>query len=141
MKLAKANGVHERIQMYGACDAEFLRRILNANGRTLVICDVDGAEIEILDLKAVPLLSKVDILVETHDLLRPGITEELVQRFGESHEIERLDSQLRSTDDLPAEVTLSEELALAPWMNFAAVNSRGYGCGLRQQSMAISRQG
>jgi len=110
-QLAQANGVEQRIELLGMCDAEGLARVLQNSGRTLIICDVDGAETEILDPKAVPLLSHVDILVETHDLLRPGITECLGHRFGESHCIEQIDSQRRSERDLPTSVSLSGELA------------------------------
>jgi glycosyltransferase involved in cell wall biosynthesis len=106
LKLAASNGLADRVSLCGICTAESLREALNGCRRCLIVCDVDGAEIEILDLGIVPELSVVDIIVETHDLLRPGITNVLQRRFAASHEICQIDSRPRTTNDLPNGVDL-----------------------------------
>ena len=106
LKLAASNALADRVSLHGTCTAELLREALNGCRRCLIICDVDGAEIEILDPSIVPELSVVDMIVETHDLLRPGITEVLHSRFTASHEICQIDSQPRTSNDMPTGVNL-----------------------------------
>lgn len=52
-------------------------------GRTLIIMDVDTAEVELLDPDAAPRLKDADVLLETHDDWRPGITEIMRKRFAD----------------------------------------------------------
>lgn len=61
---------------------------LNSKKGTLVFCDIEGAEEILLDPERVPNLLKVDILVESHDCIVPGITELLINRFYKTHVIE-----------------------------------------------------
>ncbi len=87
--LAKANGVADRVEVGGLfTHADFA--ICTAQP-TLVLCDIEGAEIDLLDPVAAPGLLAADILVECHDCLRPGITKILSERFAASHNIRRID--------------------------------------------------
>lgn len=55
---------------------------------TLLICDCEGAEFDILNPEVSPSLLDVDtMVVELHDFIKPGIKEELVNRFSETHQI------------------------------------------------------
>lgn len=58
---------------------------------TLVFCDIEGAEKQLLDPLLAPSLASLDIVVESHECLVPGITQLLVNRFSESHEIIKID--------------------------------------------------
>ena len=74
-----------------------------SKGRVLVFCDIEGAELDLLDIKQAPSLTKIDLLVETHDAMRPGITETLTARFKSTHEITKIDdSGHRSLANLPS---------------------------------------
>jgi hypothetical protein len=97
-KLAVANGVADRVQVGGLWShADFA---LCAEGPSVVICDIEGAEGELLDPIAAPHLASADILVEVHEGMRPGLLATLTGRFETTHRITRLDRTLRP-DRLP----------------------------------------
>lgn len=57
-------------------------------GRVLVWCDIEGAEIELLDPVKAPALMHMDMVVELHQS-RSGHARDVVpQRFAETHEVE-----------------------------------------------------
>ena len=63
--------------------------VLNSSIRnnTLIFLDIEGGEQDVLNLEEVPNLKKTDILVETHDYIRPNITENIIKQFDKSHNI------------------------------------------------------
>jgi hypothetical protein len=67
---------------------------------TVLICDIEGAEAELLDPAAAPALARADILVEVHEGMRPGLLSLLEARFAATHRITRLGRHLVS-DALP----------------------------------------
>ncbi len=92
--LAAANGVADRVEVGGLfTHADFA--ICTAQP-TLVLCDIEGAETDLLDPAAAPGLLRADILVECHDAIRPGITDILAARFAPSHHVVRIDRALAS---------------------------------------------
>ena len=73
------------------------------NEKVLVLCDIEGAEEELLDPDLAPALRKLDIIVESHECLRPGITQKLLSRFEATHTIELIeDNGSRQLDNPPA---------------------------------------
>ncbi|GAB1478238.1 hypothetical protein MASR2M74_07830 [Paracoccaceae bacterium] len=62
--------------------------------RSVVICDIEGAEDAVLDPATAPGLNRADILVEVHEAMRPGLTNRLAARFAATHRITRLDRRL-----------------------------------------------
>ena len=83
--LAAANGVADRVEIGGLMDhADF---DLCNEQKTLVVCDIEGAESELLDPELAPGLADADILVEAHDCMRPGLSHMLVERFRATHHI------------------------------------------------------
>ena len=97
--LAGFNGVGDRIELLGACDADALAARLPEGA--LVVCDCDGCELELLDPDRVPALRGAPILVEAHDLLVPGITPALRERFAATHAITEIPTVPRYVDDFP----------------------------------------
>lgn len=84
-RLAEMNNVSHRIQVGGEfCLEDFSKY---KDQQTLLICDIEGAEESLLDPDKAPALRDMDIIVESHECLRPGITETLISRFGKSHHI------------------------------------------------------
>lgn len=80
-------------------------------GATLVICDCEGYEFELLDPVKVPSLVNTSIVVEIH-----GPAEPLLDRFTASHHIVSIFSQERNIDGYPliSDFTSEErKLALA----------------------------
>lgn len=97
-QLATLNGVAARVEIGGRMEhADFA---LCKTQKTLILCDIEGAELDLLDPVAAPGLTEADILVECHDVLRPGLTDLLTARFAPSHDVIRIDRQLTAT--LPA---------------------------------------
>lgn len=96
--LAQANGVADRVEVGGLwTPADFA---LCQTARCAVICDIEGAEDDLLDPQTGPGLARADILVEVHEGMRPGLTDRLTARFAASHDIRRIDRVLRP-DRLP----------------------------------------
>lgn len=65
------------------CTHECLSHKSDSN--TLIFCDIEGFEKELLDPIKVPNLKFVDIIVEAHDCYVPNVTEELIKRFYLTH--------------------------------------------------------
>jgi SAM-dependent methyltransferase len=83
--LAEQNGVSERVQvgaLFKPADFEHY-----AGKGALVLCDIEGAERELLQPEVSPALKGMDIIVESHECLIPGITQLLIDRFKGSHQI------------------------------------------------------
>ena len=89
-ELSIKNGVSDRVEVLGECDVPALKRVLK--GRALVVCDCEGAEVDLLDAEQIPALKTADIVVELHDFLRAGVTPTLTQRFAATHEVQLIDS-------------------------------------------------
>lgn len=101
--MARLNGVSTNIKVCGACDTDALSLALAEAGgqRQLLICDVEGFELDLLDPERIPALTETWILAEMHDCFRPGCTEELVRRFSPTHRIERIKTRARTPMDFP----------------------------------------
>lgn len=100
---ARMNGVAEQITMRGFCEIPDLKTALSEAGPcTLVLCDIEGGEKDLLDDEAIPELKDVDILVETHDALVARCSKTLLERFRGSHEIISIYARPRTVLDFPA---------------------------------------
>lgn len=106
-RLARLNDVSERVQVSGMCDHTALQPLIGPH--TLVICDCEGFEADLLDPARLPELCQTDILVELHEFLRPGVTDEILRRFKESHTAKLIDTTERDPDSYPALAELSRE--------------------------------
>ena len=76
----------ERVRIHGA----FAPAILDAtaSARTLLICDAEGAEADLIDPVRCPALRSVEaLIVECHEDLRPGIVGKLRKSFWPTHAI------------------------------------------------------
>lgn len=112
---ADANGIGERLTLLGTCTPPSLCESLSGARRPLVVIDVEGSEAELLDPAAVPALTGATILVETHDLYRPGVSALLRERFAPTHRVASHHSRVRTLADLPP--------TLLPWARHAAPRS------------------
>ncbi|MDG2140281.1 MAG: hypothetical protein P8K27_02175 [Gammaproteobacteria bacterium] len=100
IKLAKKNDVTERVSVFGELAHQNLTETL-LNG-SLIFCDIEGAEIDLLDPRKATALQSTDIIVESHECLVPGITETLKSRFAQTHNIiEVKDDGMRKLENPP----------------------------------------
>jgi hypothetical protein len=99
--LAEKNGVAARVQVGALFSPSDFAKY--AGQHVLVLCDIEGAEREMLDPVANPALKGMDLIVESHECFVPGITKVLVERFQTSHDITLVqDNGQRSLTNAPA---------------------------------------
>ena len=84
-ELAQKNDVSERIEIGALFGPEDFAQF--ANEKTLVMCDIEGAEQELLDPQLAPELAGMDIIVESHECIIKGLTQTLIDRFSVTHKI------------------------------------------------------
>lgn len=112
--LALRNGVADRVQVGGlVTHADFdIARTTD----TVVICDIEGAEADLLDPAAAPGLRHARILVECHDCMTPSISAALTARFAASHHVRQYDRVLDASALPPWTDQLSDlDRLLALW--------------------------
>jgi len=97
--MARLNGVEERVVVAGKCGTDELNTLLTE--RSLIVCDCEGFESELLRPNLVPALAQADILVELHDQVQPGLTPMLLSRFQETHEATLITATGRDPDCYP----------------------------------------
>lgn len=95
-ELARRNGVVERVTIGGEFKPEDFQAF--AGQRVLVLVDAEGAEADILDPARGPALAQMSIIVETHDVFRPGSEALITSRFSKTHDIVRVEQQPKSFD-------------------------------------------
>ena len=91
-ELAAINGVADRVEIGGLVSHDQFPRLVQ--GRTLILCDIEGGEDELLDPDAATALRQADLLVEVHEGMKPGRLALLQGRFAESHEIRQIERKI-----------------------------------------------
>jgi hypothetical protein len=84
-ELAIKNKVSDRVAVGGLFNPSDFANF--ARQKVLVMCDIEGAERELLDPGISPDLKGMDIIVESHECLVGGVTQLLIERFKASHNI------------------------------------------------------
>jgi 2-polyprenyl-3-methyl-5-hydroxy-6-metoxy-1,4-benzoquinol methylase len=98
--LAQKNGVFDRITIGALFRPEDFESY--ANQKVLVLCDIEGAEKELLNPELAPALKGMDLIVESHECLISGITQNLIDRFKVTHQITLIqDNGQRQLQDAP----------------------------------------
>jgi hypothetical protein len=88
-----ANGVAGRITVSGFCDTPALSAALGT-----------GGEVPLLDLEAVPALTRATILVECHEPAGQPTEPVMAMRFLPTHDVTRFATEPRQLADVPAGV-------------------------------------
>ncbi len=83
--LAALNNVQDRINISGLFEGS--RFADYADQKTLLIMDIEAAELDLLDPVKYPALRNMDILVELHDCFTPTISKTIAGRFESSHNV------------------------------------------------------
>jgi len=97
--LAVLNGLQSQVLVKGTCTIEKLRCIPLDDA--LIICDCEGAELELLRPDLVPDLRTSTLIVELHDSFQEGISDEIASRFSDSHDITLIYSRARDAGQYP----------------------------------------
>ncbi len=115
-EVAEINGLQDRVRIHGALSTGDFR--LYEGKKALVVCDIEGAEVELLDPVHAPALQTMDILVETHDVFASGCKAKLCERFRGSHSVEVVTAGARdpnSFKELHSFDNLDRLLAVWEW--------------------------
>jgi hypothetical protein len=99
--LARLNGLDGLVSLDHSLDSVF--GAMDCDGPFLLMCDVEGAELELIDPVARPCLRTCDMLIEVHlDNFGVSPKQELERRFGETHLGEWIPVRPRTVDDASA---------------------------------------
>jgi SAM-dependent methyltransferase len=130
-RLARLNGAAGRIRVAARCRPEDVEAL--AGRESLVVCDCEGCEKELLDPFRSPALAAADILVEIHDFIDPSISSIVTERFTASHDIEIFSMRERDAGQILGLERLSpDEQRFAVWegrppgMQWAWMRSRAW---------------
>ena len=102
LEMAQRNHVADRLVIKGHCTLDDLRQELASDDVDLLIVDIEGGELEVLDPDRIPALAAVPIVVELHDVFIPGLKEELRRRFEPTHSVREIVARDRAVQDLRA---------------------------------------
>lgn len=102
-QIAARNGVSDRITIEGFCTAQSLRAHLSEPAAPLLVVDIEGGEVALLDPERLPALRRCTMLVELHEWAQPAAAI-LRARFNASHRIDERWTRPRSAGDLPIEL-------------------------------------
>jgi tetratricopeptide (TPR) repeat protein len=85
---AELNFVADRVIVGGFCSTEALESLTRRHGGLLCVIDCEGYELDLLTTQFIEQSgSSSDFIVECHDFVKPGLTEELQDRFRKTHEV------------------------------------------------------
>lgn len=110
-EMYEMNHLKNKLTLLGEATAENIVPYITE--KTLLVCDCEGGEMDILDPTVSPELLTVDTyIIELHDFLRPGIQESLTQRFKHTHHITIVPFTLANPKDFPflASITSKKDL-------------------------------
>ena len=106
-RLAARNRV-KNLAIEGHCTLPRLSAALRDGGTTLVLCDAQGAEKDLMDPAAIPGLGHCHVLIEVDELHHPGVGALIEQRFAASHSISRYQGEPRRPQDFPHQSPLAQ---------------------------------
>jgi SAM-dependent methyltransferase len=115
-ELAVKNGVSDRVIIGGEFAPDGFEAF--AGRRALVMVDAEGAEVDILQPALSPSLAHMSVIVETHDVYRPGARATMIERFSPTHDITVVTQQPKTFDMpdwLKALPHLDQLLAVWEW--------------------------
>jgi precorrin-6B methylase 2 len=96
--LADLNGVADRVGVHGECKPAWLAQLPDD---AFLLVDCEGCEATVLDPAQAPPLRHATLIVELHDFITPESSARVVERFSDTQEIERVQSEPRHVDDFP----------------------------------------
>lgn len=99
VETARLNNLSEKVSVFGLLSNQELEELCSRN-KVLIFCDIEGFELQLLDMKSVPSLAKADIILESH-LVNGEMTGPVIhERLKKTHVCEIVEMQSRNFDDL-----------------------------------------
>lgn len=82
------------IRVIGRATPKRLNRELSPG--SLLLCDCEGYEVELINPSTVPAVRDVDAIIEVHEFASPGVTDLLTRRLEPTHAVTRVEAIPRS---------------------------------------------
>jgi hypothetical protein len=98
-RLASRNGV--TVELCGAITGAQLDALLGTARAPMLICDIDGGELDLIQPAEMPALARTRVIIETHEMFVPGVNHVLEKRLAQTHTVHRRDSRPRAVELLP----------------------------------------
>jgi len=98
---ASLNDIGGHLDIRGVCTAKELAETLKNVAVQLLIMDIEGAELDVLEPEVLCGLKNCVVIIESHDFCRPGCIDELCTRFQGTHTIEIVTSKKRVALNFP----------------------------------------
>ncbi len=99
-KLYELNGLQNQFLLKGEATAANVHPYVTSD--TLLVCDCEGAEVDILDPSVYPSYREIKTaIIELHDHLRPGLKKILMERFALTHKITVVRFRPADPNDFP----------------------------------------
>lgn len=105
---AELNGVSDRIKILGKADSDLPQVMEELNipkEKTIILCDIEGAEFSLIDRALIEQLSGARIVIELHEPFVDGddkkLREDLLAQFPDSYQTSILVDSPRSWNGIP----------------------------------------
>ena len=106
---AAANGLTGRIAQGRSCNAEQLTEIASRSNDALLICDIDGGEVELLAAPGVvEALHQSDAVIECYDFAVKNATAKICELFYDTHDVFVISQSGRNANSYPFLERLSD---------------------------------
>jgi hypothetical protein len=107
-EMYKKNNLLNELSLFGEATKENVAPLITKN--TLLICDCEGGEVDILDPQSFPSIFNFDTaIIELHDFIRPNAKEILTERFKDTHKITIVPFALADPKAFPFFTTVANE--------------------------------
>ncbi len=105
------NGVAHKVRIEGACDEAILyQSIVESESSGLLIMDIEGGELDLLSPRVCRVLAGWKIILETHDFLRNGSRDILMQRLQATHTATLVVAKQRNPEEFPFDIRMAPSL-------------------------------
>jgi hypothetical protein len=98
-RMARENGVANRVQVGAWCSAQTLKDV--ATGRCLVVADCEGYEVHLFSSEVVTALRDCDLIIELHEVQGLDVRAILLERFGRTHRAQLITFEASNTGAVP----------------------------------------
>lgn len=107
-ELYDKNSLKNELVLNGQATAENVAPAITPS--TLIVCDCEGAEFDILEPEKYGAFATVEVLVvELHDFIRPGIKEALMTRFAPTHTATVVPFKMANPENFPFLASIKSE--------------------------------
>ena len=99
-EMYEKNNLLNKLSLFGEATSENVAPLITED--TLLMCDCEGGEIDILDPEKFSAFKKINTaIIELHDFIRPNAKEILINRFQDTHNIKIIPFELANPADFP----------------------------------------